>query len=129
MYSLYAKSVGLNYTTILVLQILFDSTDIYTQKEICEMLGLPKQYVNAIIKSFWEQGFVKLKETKDRRIKEIITTNKGIEYARVILKPLANAETAALYGFSHREIENQAIFTAKYVDSLETALKCLDSQI
>ena len=127
LYSRYAKSVGLNYSTILVLQILFDSTGVYTQKEICEMLGLPKQYIHAIIKSFWEQGYVILKEAKDRRNKDILVTDKGIEYARTILSPLEKAESAALCGFSCDEIESHAVFTGKYVDSLETALNSLYS--
>ena len=49
LYDLYAKSAGLNLSTIFVLQILRDSAETYTQKDICEKLGLPKQFVNSII--------------------------------------------------------------------------------
>jgi len=133
LYDFYAKSVGLNFTTILVLQLLFDSSDAcnaqktYTQKEVCEKLGLPKQLVNSIIKSLWEQGHVELKEAKDRRNKDIIVTDKGREYARRVLKPLENAETFAWNSFSVDEILNFAKTLEKYVETFEIILKQLKS--
>jgi len=104
LYDSYAKSIGINFTTIIVLQHLWESSKNLTQKEVCEMLELPKQLVNAIIKSFWEQGFVILKETKDRRIKDIILTGKGKDYATKILKPLEDAESAVWDSFTADEV-------------------------
>ena len=127
LYDFYAKSVGLNFTTIMVLQLLYYSEKNQTQKKVCEKLGLPKQFVNSIIKSFWEQGFVKLKEAKDRRNKEIIVTDKGKEYAVKILTPLEVAECAAWDSFTDDEILSLSKGLEKYAVVFEDILKNLKS--
>jgi len=121
-YTLYAKSVGLNFTSILVLQFLSDFSQIFTQKDVCEKLELPKQFVNSIIKSLWEQGYVKLKEAKDRRNKDIIITESGKAYIQNVLKPLEDAEMAAWEDFSADEILSYAKTMEKYAQALENAL-------
>jgi len=123
LYVFYAKSVGLNFTTILVLQLLYDSADVYTQKEVCEKLSLPKQLVNSIIKSFWEQGYVELKEAKDRRNKKIIVTGKGMEYAAKVLKPLKDAESIIWDSLSAEELNTLAKIMEKQLKAYEGALK------
>ena len=122
-YEFYAKSAGLNFTTVLVLQILHDSKELYTQKDLCEKLGLPKQLVNSIITSFWQQGFVQLKEAKDRRNKNIIVTGKGKDYFASVLDPLEEAESAAWEDFSDEEMTSFIKTLEKYVASLERVLK------
>ena len=123
LYDSYAKSVGLNFTTILVLQLLFDSDEVYTQKELCEKLDLPKQLINSIMKTFWEQGYIELKEAKDRRNKKILVTDRGRQYALEVLKPLEDAETMVWDSFSVEEISILASILSKYVKSFESALK------
>jgi DNA-binding MarR family transcriptional regulator len=125
LYDLYAKSVGLNFPTILVLYLLCDSAETYTQKGLSEKLGLPKQFVNSIMKSFWEQGYVELKEAKDRRNKHIILTDKGKEYASSVLMPLEEAESIAWASFSAEEIKNLAKTTEKYNKAFEIALESI----
>ena len=122
LYNLYAKSVDLNFTSILVLQLLHDATEVYTQKDICEKLGLPKHLVNVIIKSFWEQGFVKLKEAKDRRNKEIIVTSKGKKYAISVLKPLEDIEFSVWDSLSDEELTTFVRAMERYVESFESVL-------
>jgi len=128
LYDYYAKSVGLNFTTLMVLQYLCDSEKTQTkktQKELCETLGMPKQLVNSIIKSFWEQGYVRLKEAKDRRNKEIIVTDKGQEFATKILKPLDDAEYAVWDSFTYDEVLNLSKSLEKYATVFEGILKNL----
>lgn len=122
-FNLYAKSVGLSFPAILILQLLHDSTEVYTQRDICERLGLPKQFVYSIIKPFWAQGFVELKEAKDRRTKEIILTTKGKEYALSILQPMEDAESALLESFSDDELITLVRTMEKYVKSFDSLLK------
>ena len=122
LYNTYAKSVGLNFEAILILELLYDSEVKYTQKGICEKLGLPKQLVNSIIKVLWEKDYVELIEAKDRRIKEIFLVEKGKEYAEVILKPLHNLEYKVWESFSSKEITNFAETIEKYRASFELAL-------
>ncbi|MCL2752944.1 MAG: MarR family transcriptional regulator [Defluviitaleaceae bacterium] len=123
LYDLYAKSLDLSFVSVLVLWTLHNSVAVCTQKELCQKLGLPKQVVNSIIKSFWERGYVELKEAKDRRNKEIIVTKKGNEFAKKVLSPLSEAEYAVWKGLSPQEIAILAGALEKYIMALEEALQ------
>ena len=91
----YAKDMGINITTLFVLEMLAEEGGVYTQKALCERLMLPKQLVNSVIKTFWEQGYVELKEAKDRRHKNIRLTDSGKAYAESILVPFHLADERA----------------------------------
>jgi DNA-binding MarR family transcriptional regulator len=119
----YSKSMGVNFPTVLILQLLIDSTEAYTQKEICEKLGLPKQLVFSIIKPFWEQGYVELKEAKDRRNKDVFITEKGREYALSVIKPLEEAEAVAWANFSDEDFITFVRIMDKYVEAFGDALE------
>jgi DNA-binding MarR family transcriptional regulator len=123
LYDLYAKSKGLNFASILILQLLYEADQVYTQKDICEKLNLPKQFVNSIIKSFWEQGFVELIEATDRRNKEINLTVFGSEYAFSVLKPLEDVENLVWDSFSPEEIALLTPLLDRYIEFFEVALK------
>ena len=125
LYSQYAKSVGLNSSSVVIIQFLSDFSQVCTQKDICEGLGLPKQLVNTIIKTFWEQGFVQLKEGKDRRHKQIIITKSGKAFFASILHPLEGAELSAWDSFCADEIIAYAKTTEKYAQAFESALAML----
>jgi DNA-binding MarR family transcriptional regulator len=98
---------------------------VYTQKDICEKLGLPKQLVFSIIKPFWEQGYVELREAKDRRNKEVIITEKGMEYAVSILQPLEDAEANAWANFSDEELIKFVGTMSAYITAFEKNLRNL----
>jgi len=122
LYDVYAREKGLNFASILILEFLRDSADPVTQKEICNKLVLPKQFVNSIIKTFWEQGFVELKEAKDRRNKNVILTGLGLEYAQAVLTPLCNAEDAVWEAIAPEEARFFIEIMGKYVTVFEAAL-------
>jgi DNA-binding MarR family transcriptional regulator len=122
LYDLYAKSMGLNFTAILILELLREP-GVHTQKELCKKLGLPKQLINTVIKSFWEQSYVVLKEAKDRRNKEIRFTDEGIKYAEKILRPLQEMDDKALENFTADELLIFTAMTEKYEKSFEMLLK------
>jgi len=116
--------MGVNFVTILALQLLYESARLYTQKEVCEKLGLPKQFINSVVKSLWEQGYVQLKEARDRRNKKIILTDAGKDYAVLVLKPLDDAETAAWEGFSDEDLVTFTGTMERYTKALGEALRC-----
>jgi len=127
LFNAYAKSKGINFATLIILEFLYDEGGTYTQKDLCEKLALPKQFVNSIMKSLWEQGYVELKEAKDRRNKKIILTQNGRLYAGEILRCLQDAENMAWESFSDDEVI--AFFGAmeKYEKSFERILKNQES--
>ena len=118
LYNFYAKTIGINLAAILLLEILSNADVPYSQKELCEQLGQPKQLINSIIKSFWEQGYVELKEAQDRRFKKVVLTDEGRRYAVSVIKPLQEAERAAWGCFSVEEIVDFSTTMGKYEKSL-----------
>jgi len=123
LYDAYSKKNGLNFASILILELLRDTAQPVTQKEICNKLVLPKQFVNSIITQFWEKGYVELKEARDRRNKNVLLTDTGREYVHTILKPLDDAEDAVLNSFTVEEVRFFMEIVDKYVKVFEAELK------
>ncbi len=96
-YELYARKYGLTSKELFVLDIIWFAQDGCLQSEICERLSATKQTVSAIIKKFWKLGYLSLTESEtDRRNKIIRFTDEGIEYAKRIIPPAAQAEIDAM---------------------------------
>ncbi len=93
----YAKKHGLNFLSFLVLEYIYENPEHCTQKKIVEGILSPKQSVNLVVKSFWEKGFLELREMpEDRRNKEILLTKSGKAYAEKILSPIYKADEEAI---------------------------------
>ena len=122
LYNRYSKSIGLSTSAVIVLDFLNSSSEIYTQTQICDTLGFPKQLVNVIIKSFWEKGYVKLQEAKDRRHKEVILTNEGKSYAENIANPLHRAELQAWDALTDEEALQFLSIMKKYEQLIGSAI-------
>jgi DNA-binding MarR family transcriptional regulator len=96
-YEYYAKSVGMTYSSLLVLCIIYDHPEDCTQKTICDENFLPKQTVHQIITSLYKQGIIKLVEVEsDRRYKTIHLTDSGLEYANGMIPKIKDAENKAM---------------------------------
>lgn len=67
-----------------------------TQGKICICTGLTKQTVNSVICSLKEDGYIELAPgIEDRREKQIILTEKGIDYSNELITPLRELENRA----------------------------------
>lgn len=96
-YEEYAKSVGMTYVSLSVLEEIYELGDGCTQKQISEETCYPKQMINPVVKSFIEDGLVTLREIPtDRRNKEIFLTEKGKAQCEKIVVPMLEMESAAL---------------------------------
>lgn len=96
-YETYAKSVGLTYPGLAVLRIIYETPENCTQKFICEQTLYPKQSVNLIIRSFWKQGYIEMKEIdSDRRNKAIKLSESGLQFTAQVIERLERAEAAAM---------------------------------
>ena len=105
-YEDYAKSAGLTYMSLTVLEIIYYSETPYTQKEICELCHYNKQIVNTIVKGFSDKRYLVLAEAEnDRRNKHISLSESGKIYADGIMKPLWEIEKKALSVLSGSERE------------------------
>ena len=116
-YEEYAKTVGLTYMSLTVLEIIYHAETPCTQKEICDLSHYNKQVVNMIVKSFKKNGYVKFTQvSEDRRNKYVILTEYGKTYADMIMFPLEEMEEKALTVLSVKE-------RAKMLEMLE---RCYD---
>lgn len=121
-YEEYAKSIGLSYTSLLILQTMY-GVENCTQKILCEQCFLPKQTVNITITSFYKQGLISLKETpEDRRTKTIHFTTKGEQYAKKILGVVKRGEIAAMNSLLSEQRDLLLQLTDTYVKNCITSL-------
>lgn len=96
LYDEYAKSVGLTFLGLSVLNVIYEQEGTFTQKHISERTGLPKQSVNVVIRSLWEQGYVEMRELDtDRRNKEIWLSETGRKYVERIVGKMVEAVAGA----------------------------------
>lgn len=122
-YEDYAKSVGLSYTSLSILNAIYDLPDC-TQKQLCQVCFLPKQTVNAVVTSFYKKGWVRLEEVpEDRRNKTIHFTEQGLAEARRILSRVQESERAAMSELSEEERRTLLSATKRYVTCCNQALK------
>ncbi|ULQ60437.1 MarR family transcriptional regulator [Brucepastera parasyntrophica] len=124
LYEEYAKSLGLTYIGLSVLNAIYGMPENCTQKAICERTHLPKQSVNGIIRSLWEQGYVKMKETdSDRRNKIIRFSKSGRDYADRTIGRLLKKEEKVVAQLTYRERQIMIGFLEKTGNSIEECIQ------
>lgn len=122
-YEDYAKSVGLTYMSLTVLQIISYAQTPCTQKEICEQSHYNKQIVNSIIKGFSDKGYLAFREVEsDRRNKHILLTEDGKAYSDSILAPLWEIEQKAVTVLSEQERDNLLNMLERCYDGYKEAV-------
>ena len=103
-YEAYAKSRGLTYLSLMVLDEIYDFGDGCTQKQISEDTHYPKQSINLVVKTFLEDGIVELRELpKNRKNKGITLTDKGRQLCDDIIVPLLRQEETAMLEMGEKE--------------------------
>ena len=94
-YEAYAKSRGLTYLSLMVLEEIYTLGDGCTQKQISQRTHYPKQSVNLVVKSFLEAGLISLRELpENRKSKGIYLTEAGLSLCRNVIAPLRQQENA-----------------------------------
>ena len=122
-YDSYARSVGISYTTLFILN-LISQYEVCTQKIICERTMLPKQTVNNVIKKLSEQGYLQLEEIPDNsKSKRILFTKKGNEYAEPMIKHIQDAENSAMEQLSESHQEELLCTMELYDHAFREAMK------
>ena len=93
-YEAYAKSKGLTYLSLMVLEEICELGDGCTQKQISDDTHYPKQSINLAVKAFLEDGIVELKELpKNRKNKGITLTDKGRLLCEDVIAPLLEPDS------------------------------------
>lgn len=113
-YDEYARRFGLTTNELFVLDIIWFAAEGCSQTDISKRMSTSKQTISAIIKKFMRMGYVTLSESEsDRRNKIVRLTDSGMEYARRIIVPAAEAEIDAMGELSEKEIETLVHLTDK----------------
>lgn len=103
-YEAYAKSKGLTYLSLMVLDEIYAFGDGCTQKQISEDTHYPKQSINLVVKSFLEDGIVELRELpENRKNKGITLTEKGHQLCDEVIVPLLRQEEAVMLEMGKKE--------------------------
>ena len=103
-YEAYAKSKGLTYLSLMVLDEIYALGSGCTQKQISEDTHYPKQSINLVVKSFLEDGIVELRELpENRKNKGITMTEKGRRLCDDVIVPLLRQEEAAMHEMGEKE--------------------------
>ena len=103
-YEAYAKSKGLTYLSLMVLDEIYALGDGCTQKQISEDTHYPKQSINLVVKTFLEDGIVELRELpENRKNKGITLTDKGRQLCNDVIVPLLRQEEAAMHEMGEKE--------------------------
>lgn len=103
-YESYAKSKGLSYLSLMVLEEIYELGDGCTQKQISEDTHYPKQSINLVVKAFLEDGVVMLKELpENRKNKGITLTEKGHRLCDDVIAPLLQQENETMAVIGEQE--------------------------
>lgn len=123
-YVQYAKRFAIPVKSLFVMSALYDAPEGCNQAEICLKAYSSKQTVSAIIKGFLAQGHVELTELPtDRRNKLVKLTKAGHQYAKTIVPPLTEAETAAMALLTPEQQTMLVELTAAFGDHLQKSLE------
>ena len=119
-YNEYAKSVGLTFASLEVLSIIWRENGCF-QSTIIQQTLLPKQTVNAIIKTFKNNGIIKppFESDSDKRNKVIEFSEKGREYAGQIISKVKETEYNALSALGEDNCDELVRIIALYKDNLK----------
>ena len=124
-YEDYAKTVGLSYTSLCILNAIYES-DGCTQKQLCSLCFLPKQTVNAAVTGFYDKGWLRMQELpEDRRNKALHLTELGRSEAGRILSRLRDCDRIAMCLLTESEQEQLLSLTRRYMSACISAMKKL----
>lgn len=84
-YAVIAKKYGLTFNALMMI-CLIDESDTVTQKQMCDMLHLPKSTVHSILLDFIKQEYVMLISGSNKKEKFVVFTELGSTYFSKVLE-------------------------------------------
>ena len=93
LYETWARQRGMSLHELLVILSIVEADGTVLQKDICQRFVIPKQTVNAIIKTLTDKGWLELKVSEqDRRSRKLSLTPEGSAQAAQIAQALQEHE-------------------------------------
>ena len=120
-YHALAKHFGLSDSAFDILYALEAYGDGCSQKDLCERCWMGKQTINSSIKRLCEQGILE-KTAGPGRTTTISLTATGRALVAEKVRPVIEAETAAMHAFSPAELAQALDLLERYRNALANAL-------
>jgi DNA-binding MarR family transcriptional regulator len=119
-YHLYAKQMGISDTAFWLLYSLYESDEVFTQRELCSSWSFPPQTINSALKSMERQGIITLLPLpNNQKNKQILLTEEGTKLTKKIIAPLVRAERQTFEGMTQTERESLLSLIQKYAELLQ----------
>ncbi len=123
LYSDYAKSSGLPECAFWIFYTLYESKDIYTQKDLSEKWSFSRQTVNSALKKLESEGLVRLVPLPgQKKNKQLVLTEEGDVFAQKVIIPIIEAEKNAFGGLGNEEQKMLLCLTQKYLRRLQAEI-------
>lgn len=116
--------LGLTDSASIVLYAIYDNGEDCLLSDIYKQSGVSKQTVNSAIRHLEKKGVLYL-EQHSGRMKRVILTDSGKEYARETIARLFDAEAAAFATWTEEEINAHIGFLEKYIVSFREQVEKL----
>lgn len=126
LYRAYAVKKGLSITNFWILYALFTFEQPISQHDICNTWFYSKQTINSSINHLIEDGYLVLVPVEGARNKKnVVLTEKGLDFCQVNLTPLLQAEQNSLAQLSEEEQEAYLSLFAKQIQQFKEALNTI----
>ena len=119
LYSNLAKKFKMSDCMLWILYILREENKVLTQSDICNMMCIPKQTVNSSLKKMEAEGYIELLNINDKRSKQVILTEKGLDLANNTVDIIISKENNALSKMDEKEQELLINLLRKFNDLLK----------
>lgn len=125
LYHAAACKSGISDGEVCIWSTLLHTEDEFSQRDLCELLSLPKQTVNSLIASFTNKGFAVLEHVPGTRNRKVIRlTEEGIRYGQSKVMWIFEAEKRAMEESDPQEVQAAISMLEKYIASFRKQIDC-----
>lgn len=119
LYRCAAQESGVSDGEVDIWTTLLNSDEAYTQQDFCDMLSLPKQTVNSIVRGLVRKGYVTLEHVPGTRNRKVIRlTPMGREFGLENVQWIYEAEQRAIQDGDAQEVQTTLAMLEKYIERL-----------
>jgi len=105
-YRQFAKKMNISESELWILYVMRLYGEGLTQKELCDVVFMPKQSVNTALKKMEKDGYIVLEYAENSRKNKVIKfTEKGLRHSKKTADKIIEAERSVFAHFSDEEIE------------------------
>lgn len=121
-----AKFLNISECAMWVLSVLVEQETPPTQRQLCEQLSQPKQTINSTITNLEKREIVRLLPIAgNRKEKQVVLTEKGIQYTNEKIKPFIKAEQEIFMEMGEKDSEEYLRLMQEYITVYRKKVECI----